>query len=342
MKIFDITDIEFNGVKVDSLKEFQHEKILVCEDKKCNFLSIIAIHSTETGPAIGGCRYKEYDSYEEGLKDVLLLSQSMTLKNNIVNVPFGGGKAIIFKNKTNIEFNSKLKIFAKFLNYLNGKYLSAEDIGVTLKDIHYISKYTDFVLDNVDPGPYTAKGIFYSIKHIANDFLNKDLSSTSILVQGAGSVGLNLSKYLLEHNSKVFIIDHDKNKEDKAIRLGCIKAKNIFIKNVDVLSPCATGRLLNAESIPRLKCKAIVGGANNQLSNNADADLLLKQEILYIPDFLINSGGVLGLTKDLLSKNDDVIEQDLMNIGKLVSKVIIEANDLSVHPLQYVEQNLLN
>ena len=172
----DITDLNFNGVNISAHHEFSHEKVYYYEDSKAGLKSLIAIHSSIKGPAIGGCRFRQYDTFDAGLTDVLRLSRGMTDKNNVAQIPFGGGKAVIFKD--GIKSDALLTAFADFLNLLEGSYISAEDIGITLEDIQFIKKHSNFVFDNVDPGPFTAKGLFYSIEQAINTHLSENIQGT--------------------------------------------------------------------------------------------------------------------------------------------------------------------
>ena len=330
MKFLEITDTLFNGVQASSHIEFDHEKIFYCEDDISGLKSIIAIHSSKSGPAIGGCRFRHYETYEEGLTDVLRLSRGMTEKNNAADIPFGGGKAIIFSDKP--KSTELLVAFASFLNQLEGIYYSAEDMGISLEDIQLVGKHTPYVFDNVDPGSYTAKGIFYSIQVALKFYLQKDIKDSIISLQGAGSVGSELAKLLGDMGATIYVQDIDQ------VKLQQLSAENIHIvedaltQECDLLSPCAVGGIFTESSIQNLGCKIIAGGANNQLLNPTIDSHLHKKGIRYIPDVLINSGGVIGLTKDILKRNDLQIEDDLKLIGKraLNSMSFAKANNMSV------------
>ena len=330
MKFLDITDTLFNGVQASSHIEFDHEKIFYCEDDISGLKSIIAIHSSKSGPAIGGCRFRQYQTYEEGLTDVLRLSRGMTEKNNAADIPFGGGKAIIFSDKP--KSTELLVAFASFLNQLEGIYYSAEDMGISLEDIQLVGKHTPYVFDNVDPGSYTAKGIFYSIQVALKFYLQKDIKDSIISLQGAGSVGSELAKLLGDMGATIYVQDIDQ------VKLQQLSTENIHIvedaltQECDLLSPCAVGGIFTESSIHNLGCKIIAGGANNQLLNPTIDSHLHKKGIRYIPDVLINSGGVIGLTKDILKRNDLQIEDDLKLIGKraLDSMSFAKANNMSV------------
>ena len=330
MKFLDITDTLFNGIQASTHIEFDHEKIFYCEDDVSGLKSIIAIHSSKLGPAIGGCRFRHYQSYEEGLTDVLRLSRGMTEKNNAADIPFGGGKAIIFSDKP--KSTELLVAFASFLNQLEGIYYSAEDMGISLEDIQLVGKHTPYVFDNVDPGSYTAKGIFYSIQVALKFYLQKDIKDSIISLQGAGSVGSELAKLLGDMGATIYVQDIDQ------VKLQQLSTENIHIvedaltQECDLLSPCAVGGIFTESSIQNLGCKIIAGGANNQLLNPTIDSHLHKKGIRYIPDVLINSGGVIGLTKDILKRNDLQIEDDLKLIGKraLNSMSFAKANNMSV------------
>ena len=330
MKFLDITDTLFNGIQASTHIEFDHEKIFYCEDYISGLKSIIAIHSSKSGPAIGGCRFRHYQTYEEGLTDVLRLSRGMTEKNNAADIPFGGGKAIIFSDKP--KSTELLVAFASFLNQLEGIYYSAEDMGISLEDIQLVGKHTPYVFDNVDPGSYTAKGIFYSIQVALKFYLQKDIKDSIISLQGAGSVGSELAKLLGDMGATIYVQDIDQ------VKLQQLSTENIHIvedaltQECDLLSPCAVGGIFTESSIQNLGCKIIAGGANNQLLNPTIDSHLHKKGIRYIPDVLINSGGVIGLTKDILKRNDLQIEDDLKLIGKraLDSMSFAKANNMSV------------
>ena len=288
------------------------------------------VRSSKSRPAIGGCRFRQYQTYEDGLTDVLRPSRGMTEKNHSAYIPFGGSKTIIFSDKP--KSTELLVAFASFLNQLEGIYYSAEDMGISLEDIQLVGKHTPYVFDNVDPGSYTAKGIFYSIQVALKFYLQKDIKDSIISLQGAGSVGSELAKLLGDMGATIYVQDIDQ------VKLQQLSTENIHIvedaltQECDLLSPCAVGGIFTESSIQNLGCKIIAGGANNQLLNPTIDSHLHKKGIRYIPDVLINSGGVIGLTKDILKRNDLQIEDDLKLIGKraLDSMSFAKANNMSV------------
>jgi leucine dehydrogenase len=254
----------------------------------------------------------------------------MTEKNNAADIPFGGGKAIIFNDQP--KSTDLLEAFASFLNYLEGIYYSAEDMGISLQDIKLVGKHTPYVFDNVDPGSYTAKGIFYSIQSALKFYLQKDIKDSVISLQGAGSVGSQLANLLGEMGATIYIQDIDQDKLKNLSTTSIHIVENALTQECDLLSPCAVGGIFTESSIQNLGCKIIAGGANNQLlTPSIDSDLY-KKGIHYIPDVLINSGGVIGLTKDILNRSDLQIEEDLKLIGKraLDSMSFAKVNNMSV------------
>ena len=324
----DITDTNFEGIEIASHHEFNHEKVYYYEDNKIGLKSLIALHDSSKGPAIGGCRFKKYDSFEAGLNDVLRLSRGMTEKNNVAQIPFGGGKAIIFKQSK--KSKQLLKSFASFLNLLMGSYISAEDIGISLEDIKFIKNYSDYVFDNVDPGPFTAKGVYYSIEQAISMHFSETLYGKKIAIQGAGSVGKKLAEHLSNAGARVYISDIDQKKLDaiEDDKITCVD--DAFSTDCDVFSPCAVGAIFSQSSINNLNCKIIAGGANNQLLDESVAGYLHEKGIIYIPDVLINSGGVIGLTKDIMKRSETQTELQLRNIGTRVKKLMIKAKNESI------------
>ncbi len=263
----------------------------------------------------------------------------MTHKNNVAQIPFGGGKAIIFK-ETN-KSNHLLKSYANFLNLLEGQYISAEDIGISLEDIRFIKKYTEFVFDNIDPGPYTARGIYYVIREAIDFCFSESLTDKKISIQGAGSVGKKLAEHLANDGAKIFISDIDKSKLENIDNPNIQCIDDAFSFECDVFSPCALGAVFDKSSIKSLNCKIIAGGANNQLQDSSIAADLHHRGIIYIPDILINSGGAIGLTKDLMKRNEVETESDLMNIAYRVRECLTESQEKSISPLDTMKELII-
>ena len=309
-----------------------HEQIAFFNDPESGLKGVVAIHNTTLGPALGGCRMWKYKTEEDAIIDVLRLSKGMTDKNNAAQIPFGGGKAVIFKHGD--KTNSLLKSFAVFLNNLKGSYISAEDIGITLEDIKFVKKYSDYVFDNVDPGPYTAKGLFYSIEQAINIYFSEDLQGKKIAIQGAGSVGKKLAEYLANSGAQVYISDIDQSKLESIQHDNITLIDDAFSFECDLFSPCAVGAIFTKSSINDLQCKIIAGGANNQLLDASIAKDLHNKGIVFIPDILINSGGVIGLTKDSLNRDEAQTEKALKDIANRVKSLMISSKEKSISILE--------
>tara|TARA_Y100000589_G_scaffold83071_1_gene77033 strand:+ start:4114 stop:5166 length:1053 start_codon:yes stop_codon:yes gene_type:complete len=299
---------------LDKMFNMDHEQVVFCNDKKTGLKAIIAIHNTNLGPALGGTRMWNYKSEIEAFDDVLRLSRGMSLKASISGLNLGGGKAVIIGDAKKDKSKILMKRFGDFVESLNGKYITAEDVGITTKDMEYVRSQTKHVTgipENMggsgDPSPVTAYGVYMGIKASAFFKWNNDnLEEKTVFVQGVGKVGQYLVKYLKNEGARVFINDIDEEKmQEVATKYQVeIAPKNIFDLNIDIFSPCALGAVLNPKLISKLKCKIIAGGANNQLENEKrDSLLLSKRNIIFAPDFLINAGGLINVYSELKGKS---------------------------------------
>ncbi|MDX2303754.1 MAG: Glu/Leu/Phe/Val dehydrogenase [Microscillaceae bacterium] len=289
------------------ISQSEHEQVVFCQDAASGLKAIIAIHNTVLGPAAGGTRMWMYEDESEALHDVLRLSRGMTFKNAIAGLNLGGGKAVIIgdprKDKTEVLFRS----FGKFIKNLNGKYITAEDVGVSTEDMKFIAQETQFVAGKPDylggggdPSPVTAYGVYMGMKAAAKKIYGNDsLEGKKIALQGVGHVGEHLLGYLIKENMRVYISDFyaDRAKEVAAkYQVTVVDKESIYDQDVDIYAPCALGATINDDTLKRLKCDIIAGAANNQLADeNIHGDLCKEKGILYVPDFLINSGGIINV-----------------------------------------------
>ena len=299
------------GIVISSMQNMEHEQIVFCYDKPTGLKAIIAIHDTTLGPALGGTRMWNYENEIEALNDVLRLSRGMSLKAAISGLELGGGKAVIIGDSKKDKNEALMRRFGAFVNSLGGKYITAKDVGVNTKDMEFVRMETEHVTGvpeslggSGDPSPVTAYGVYMGMKAAAKYKWGSDnLLNKKIIVQGVGNVGENLVKYLTEERSKIMI--HDINKERlKSIsnQYGAeiINDDNIFDIEMDIYAPCALGATVNPESINKLSCEIIAGGANNQLENEfRDSNLCAKKGIIYAPDFLINAGGLINVYSEI-------------------------------------------
>lgn len=293
-----------------------HEEVLFCHDASVGLKAIIAIHNTALGPALGGTRMWSYKSEDEALIDVLRLSKGMTYKASAAGLNLGGGKAVIIGDPATQKTEGLFRAFGHFVNSLNGKYITAEDVGTGVQDMEYVYMETPWVTGipkdfggSGDPSPYTAHGVLMGIKAAAKEKLGSDdLKGMRVVVQGLGNVGSNLVKYLSEHGAVVTVADiNQKRVADHVNKFG-VKAVNpeqILFEECEILAPCALGAVINDQTISKLKCKAVAGGANNQLAESRHGDQLRELGILYAPDYVVNAGGLMNVFVELEGYSPD-------------------------------------
>ena len=312
--MIEVENKETNSKKVELLKMMTntaHEQIVFCQDNETGLKAIIAIHDTTLGPALGGTRMWDYKEEEDAIKDVLRLSRGMTLKAAITGLSLGGGKAVIIGDSSTQKTGALMRKFGEYVNSLGGKYITAEDVGMSASDMVHVKKETDFVTGipvemggGGDPSPVTAFGVYMGIKASAkHKWGSDDLKSKKILVQGIGHVGANLVKHLTEEGANVLINDINKSNLKRVSELyNCqtIEGNLIYDLDVEIYSPCALGATINDTTIEQFKCEIIAGAANNQLQDeDKHANMLKEKGILYAPDFLINAGGLINVYSEI-------------------------------------------
>jgi len=329
-----------------------HERVVFCSDKASGLKAIIAIHSTALGPAAGGCRLWSYDSDDAALTDALRLSQGMSYKNAMAGLKFGGGKAVIIKDSGFGGSESQYEKFGEFVEQLNGDYVTAEDVGMTVEIMQTIARRTQHVSGlpmkgghaGGDPSPKTSWGIFKGIEAAVRFKLGKDsVAGLTIAIQGAGHVGYYLSKYLSSAGARIIVADLDEKRARRICdEFGATVASldDILYQPVDVLAPCALGAVLTEDSIPRLRTKIVAGGANNQLAFDADGQRLVDAGILYAPDYVINGGGIINVSCEYYGgvDDDEVLEQ-VAAIGPRLTG-IFEAAEASGKPTNEIADTM--
>lgn len=291
-------------------KHGDHEEVVYCHDKDCGLRAIIAIHNTTLGPALGGTRMWSYKSEEDALIDVLRLSKGMTYKASAAGLNLGGGKAVIIGDPKKDKTEAMFRTFGAFVNSLNGKYITAEDVGTTVHDMAYVFMETPYVTGipvsfggSGDPSPFTAHGVLMGIKASVKHKLGSDsLKGVRVAVQGLGNVGYHLVEYLAKEGAIVTVADIDKEKVKKVcerFNLTSVDPEAIITSECDVLAPCALGAVINDTTISKLRTKIVAGGANNQLAEHRHGDQLMELGILYAPDYVINAGGLMNVFVEL-------------------------------------------
>ena len=308
---------EFNE-KLLNMDIYEHENVVFCNDEETGLKAIIAMHDTTLGPALGGTRMWNYNSEEEALRDVLRLSRGMTYKAAISGLNLGGGKAVIIGDSAKDKSEKLMRKFGQFVETLSGKYITAEDVGMNTKDMEYVRMETKHVTGipksmggSGDPSPVTAYGVYMGMKATAKFLWDNDsLNGKRIVVQGVGHVGEFLVKYLSDEGAEVFICDiNNERLEEIKNKFGAsiIDNNSILDFNMDIYAPCALGGVLNTDSIDKLKCSIVCGGANNQLEDEERDSLHLKNRgIIFAPDFLVNSGGLINVYSEIKGYSKEI------------------------------------
>lgn len=297
-------DIEFREISVDG-----YERVVECKEPVSGLHCIIAIHSTALGPAVGGTRIHPYASVDEALNDVLRLAEGMTWKAAIVEAGFGGGKAVIIGDPDHCKSEALFAAYAQVLNSFEGKFITGKDMAVTVDDLVEIQRHTHYVIGSSgwahsgDPCPFTAWGVVLGIQSAAKWLFSSDsLEGRRVAIQGVGGVGARLAEFLFWRGAELVVCDIDQGRVEKMSALFGAKAvspEEIYSVPCDFFAPCAAGAVLNEETIPQLRCHAVVGCANNQLRTEQCAELLVQRGILYVPDFVVNAGGLFNGVAEL-------------------------------------------
>ncbi|MCO6431250.1 MAG: Glu/Leu/Phe/Val dehydrogenase [Deltaproteobacteria bacterium] len=323
-----------------------HEQVVFFHYPEVGLKAIVGIHSTVLGPALGGCRMKLYPSEKEAIDDVLRLSEGMTYKNSVAGLDIGGGKACIIADH-NLSAGRR-ELFLKFgecVRDLGGRYITAEDMGTGVKDIMTVREVCSFISGTSleeggggDPSPWTAQGVFQGILASAERYYSsKDLKGKTVAIQGMGHVGVFLAELLTKAGAKLVVTDIDSRKLEAARQdfgAEVVEPGKIYDAECDIYSPCAVGQTINSDTIKRLKCKIIAGGANNQLTDDSMYKPILERKILYCPDFVINAGGVINCASELLPGgwSKSWTEAKVKNIYNTIHEVLERAERQSLFP----------
>ena len=287
-----------------------YEQVVFCHDRGSGLRAIIAVHSTRLGPGLGGTRFYPYRSEAEGLEDVLRLARGMTYKAAAAGLDLGGGKAVIFGDPTRDKTEARLRAYARHVDALGGRYLTAEDVGTTQDDMDLIRRETRFVTGTSperggsgDPSAATAYGVVWAMKAVARHLWgDTSLAGRHVALAGVGKVGRALLAHLVEERARVTVADvNPAAVEWAATEYGAESApvEKIHAVDCDIYSPCALGGILSADTVPELRCAAVVGSANNQLADVPAAGLLARAGVLYAPDYVANAGGLINIAEEL-------------------------------------------
>lgn len=339
-------------MKITELTIPSHEQVLRVEDTQSGLVGFIAVHSTVLGPAAGGLRMRRYESEDAALEDVLRLSRGMSYKNAAADLPLGGGKSVILGDP-DTKTEAQLQAFGRAIDSLGGRYVTAEDMGMSPEDMAVIRGVTPHVagLDDGefasgDPSPITAQGIFNAIRTTARRrFGSPLLEGRKVALQGLGHVGWHLAKLLKAAGAELIVADVDAERTANAAKTfgaEVVAPDAILSVEADILAPCAIGGILNAETIPNLRVGAVAGGANNQLATEEDGAALHARGILYAPDYVANAGGIVNAATEILRIEDreSFVADKLAAIDATLESIFAEAARRNVSPAAVADETV--
>lgn len=323
-----MTAFVFNEINFDN-----HEQVVFASEAKCGLKAIIAVHNTQLGPAMGGCRMWNYASEAEAVRDVLRLSRGMTYKNAVAGLPIGGGKSVIIGNPKTDKTPALFEALGEALERLGGRYVTAEDVGTSPADMANVALKTNYVAglgDRGDPSPFTALGCFVGAQAaVRHQFGRDSFDGLTVALQGLGHVGYDYARRLKEAGARLIVSDIDQAALARAqAELGAevVATDAIYDVQADIYAPCALGATVNPETLSRLKVKIIAGAANNQLATPEMGIACREQGILYAPDFVINAGGIIKVCYEYLNTPETGLDAHVRRIGETLAEVFAQAD----------------
>ncbi len=324
------------------LNSYGHEQVSFFHDRETGLKAIIGIHSTVLGPSLGGCRMWKYNDEQEALRDVLRLSRGMTYKAALAGLNLGGGKAVIIGDSRQDKTDDMLKAFGRAVDSLGGRYITAEDVGMTVKDIDTIRTVTSHAVGGSneggsgDPSVMTAFGVFQGMKAALKAAgMGESLEGLRVAIQGVGNVGYHLCSYLSAAGAELVITDIYPNQVEKIVQefgADVVSPDQIYSTNCDIFAPCALGAILNARTIPQLKCKVVAGSANNQLETEKDGFDLFNRGITYAPDYAINSGGLVNVAAELEGYDQKKVMDKVATVYNTIAEVLDKSKREDIPP----------
>ena len=327
----------------DAIGDRGHEEVVFGSDPASGLKSIIAIHSTALGPALGGTRFFPYGSDDEALEDVLRLAKAMALKAAAAGLDLGGGKAVIIGDSRKMKSERLWRAYGRVVDSLRGRYITAEDVGTDANDMEMIRRETRWVVGvpveeggSGDPSPATARGLVAATRAVFK-FMHgsEDMSGRTVAVLGVGKVGSDLVRRFIEAGAKVTVADVYPpaiERATKAFKVDVVSAEDIVEVECDVFAPCSMGGTFDETTIPRLRCEAIVGSANNQLSTPEDAERIAERDILYAPDFVVNGGGLINVSEELRGYTAEKAAAHVDKVYDNTMRVLEAARERGVTP----------
>ncbi|MEL7012052.1 MAG: Glu/Leu/Phe/Val dehydrogenase dimerization domain-containing protein [Pseudomonadota bacterium] len=310
-----------------------YERLVFAKDDESGLIAYICIHSTACGPAAGGCRMWNYDTLEDARTDALRLAQGMTAKNALAGIGLGGGKSVIVGDAAKDKSAALLRAFGRAVDHLGGQYYTAEDVGISPADMKIVSQETGFAVGleggdhgSGDPSPFTAEGVFQCLKVGARDvFGGDDLTGRRVLVQGLGHVGMSLASKLHAAGASLIVSDinqHAVNDARDRFRADVCGVDEVFDVQMDIFAPCALGGILTMDTVQRLSARLICGAANNQLAEDAVAEALRARGIRYLPDYVVNAGGIISVAGEIHKAGESYRGARLAGIATRIEEIL--------------------
>jgi leucine dehydrogenase len=329
------------------LETLDHEDVLVHRGRRSGLYTFVAVHSTVRGPSLGGCRMWGYADARHALRDALRLSRAMTYKSAVADLPLGGGKGVIMTAPASVlsseQRTAALLDFGDAVESLGGRYITAEDVGTSSRDMKVIAQRTGYVAGlprgqggSGDPSPYTALGVEAAIRACCERvFSSSSLKQRTVAVVGLGHVGSRVAKRCAKAGAKLIVSDIDERKRRFAEELdaGWTTPADALELDVDVVVPCALGGVLDHDTVPRLRCQVVAGAANNQLADESVAELLATRQILWAPDFVANAGGLINIAEEQNGYNPTTAGRRVRRIGDTLRQIFDEAESTKATPL---------
>ena len=338
------------NAQIDARTRDQYSpEIHAIEDRDAKLKGVVVVDSTRRGPAVGGCRLWHYPDISSLHTDAMRLARGMTLKNALAGLPFGGGKAVIQMPTEPFDRRAMFEAFGRAVHALRGRYITAEDVGTTVPDMHAVRDQTHYVAGlgaeegraGGDPSPWTALGVFLSMQVAARVALGSELAGLRIAIQGAGGVGSNLAKLLLDEGASVIVSDLDQ------ARLAALSARDgvtvvspdaIQTVDADIYAPCAMGGAIDDACAANLRVKLICGGANNQLANPSIASRLEERGIAYVPDYVANAGGIINVAAEYLNQTPDSVRGRVEQIAGRIQTIMTRASAEGKSPAHVADE----
>ena len=337
----------YNALDLLDIHDF--EQVVFCNDRPSGLRSIVAIHSTVLGPALGGTRFYPYADDREALTDVLRLASGMTSKAAAAGLDLGGGKAVIIGDPATLKTEALLRAHGRFIESLGGRYITAEDVGTTQRDMDMIQRETAHVVGvsslgggSGDPSTATATGLVHAMRAVATELWGTlTLEGRHVVISGVGKVGSALAGLLVNEQALVTIADVTPTTLVRVaddLGLATVSVERALTLECDIFAPCGMGGVLNESTIAALRCRAVVGSANNQLSDRSGADQLAKKGVLYVPDYIVNAGGLLNVAEELHGYRRARAQDAISRVFDTTARVLAMAIAESITPLDAADR----